>query len=72
MLAEIYCRSAYLELRRIGSVRPFLTVEVAAELACSRILSRIDYYNTLLAGISSEQTAPTTENTKPCCPTGLP
>ena len=38
-------RSAFLELRRIGSVHPFLTVEAAAELARSRILSRIDYCN---------------------------
>ena len=51
------CCSAYLELRRIGSIHPFLTVEAAAELACSRILSRIDYCNSLLAGITSEQIA---------------
>ena len=36
-------RSAFLELRRIGSIHPFLTVEAAA--ACSFILSRIDYCN---------------------------
>ena len=51
------CCSAYLELRRIGSIHPFLTVEAAAELACSRILSRIDYCNSLLAGITSEPIA---------------
>ena len=51
------CRSAYLELRRIGSIRPFLTVEVAAELARSRTLSRIDFCNSLLAGITSEPIA---------------
>ena len=45
------------KLRRIGSFRPFLAVEVAAELACSRILSGIDYCNSLLAGITSEQIA---------------
>ena len=49
------CRSAYLELRRIGSIRPFLTVEAAAELARSRILSRSNYCSSLLAGITSEQ-----------------
>ena len=43
--------------RRIGSIRPFLTVETAAELARSLILSRIDYCNFLLAGVTSEQTA---------------
>ena len=51
------CRSAYLKLRRIGSIRPFLTVEAAAELARSRILSRTDYCDLPLAGITCEQTA---------------
>ena len=51
------CCSAYLELRRIGSIRPFLTVEAAAELNRSRILFRIDYCNSLLAGMTSEQIA---------------
>ena len=31
------CRSAYLELRSIGSIRLFLTVEAAAEFARPRI-----------------------------------
>ena len=44
------CR-AYLELRRIVSVRPLFTAETAGELACSRILSGIDCCNSLLAGI---------------------
>ena len=64
------CRSAYLERCRIGFIRPFLTVEAAAELARSRIFSRLDYCNTLLSGITREQIA-LAENTKPCCPTGL-
>ena len=51
------CRSAYLERCRIGSIRPFLTVEAAAELARSRIFSRLDYCNTLLSGITREQIA---------------
>ena len=46
-----------LSCRRIGSIRPFLTVEAAAEFARSRILSRIDYCNSLMAGITSEQIA---------------
>ena len=63
------CRSAYLELRRIGSTCSFLTVEAAAELARSRILFRIDYCNSVLAGMTSEQIA---KNTKPRCPTYRP
>ena len=49
------CRSAYLELRRISAIRPFLTTSVAATLFCSRVLSRIDYCYSLLAGITSDQ-----------------
>ena len=33
------CRSAYLELRRISAIRPFLTISATATLACSRELS---------------------------------
>ena len=47
------CR-AYLELRRIVSVRLLFTAETAGELACSRILSGIDRCNSLLAGIILE------------------
>ena len=36
------CHSAYLELRGISSIHPFLPVEEAVELARSRILSRFD------------------------------
>ena len=51
------CRSAYLELRRISAIRPFLTTSATATLVCSRVLSRIDYCNSLLAGITSDQIA---------------
>ena len=51
------CRSAYLELRRISATRPFLTTSATATLVCSRVLSRIDYCNSLLAGITSDQIA---------------
>ena len=51
------CRSAYLELRRISAIRPFLTTSATATLVCSRVLSRIDYHNSLLAGITSDQIA---------------
>ena len=51
------CRSAYLELRRISAIRPFLTTSSTATLVCSRLISRIDYCSSLLAGISSGQIA---------------
>jgi hypothetical protein len=49
------CRCAYLEIRRIGTIRPFLTDKAATQLVCSRVLSRLDYCNSLLAGVTSEQ-----------------
>jgi hypothetical protein len=36
------CRCAYLEIRRISTIRPFLTDKAAAQLVCSRVLSRLD------------------------------
>ena len=45
------CQSAYLEIRRIGSVRHFLSEEATKTLVTSLVLSRLDYCNSLLAGI---------------------
>ena len=44
------CRSAYIELRRIASIRHFLTAEATKTLVCAFILSKLDYCNLLLAG----------------------
>ena len=41
----------YLELKRMSNIRKYLTTDVAKKLACSFILSRIDYCNSLLAGL---------------------
>ena len=45
------CRIAYLELRRISSVRHYLSTEATKTLVCAFVLSRIDYCNSLLAGV---------------------
>ena len=45
------CQTAYSEIRRIGSIRQFLTTEATKILATSLVLSRVDYCNSLLAGI---------------------
>ena len=45
------CQSAYLELRRISSIRHVLTVDAAKTLVTSLVLSRLDYCNSLLSGI---------------------
>ena len=49
------CKSAYLEIRRVGKIRKFLTVKTATRLACSRVLTRLDYCNSLLGGVAKEQ-----------------
>ena len=44
------CRAAYLEHRRIASIRPYLTQSATAQLVSSAITSRLDYCNSILAG----------------------
>ena len=44
------CRSAYLAIRQIGSIRQFLTVDATKKLVSALVLSRLDYCNSLLAG----------------------
>ena len=48
-------RTAYLENRKSGIIRPFLNEKATTQLVCSGILNRPDYYNSLLAGTNSEQ-----------------
>lgn len=49
------CKVAYLELRRIGHIRQYLDVKETATLVSSFILSRLDYCNSLLAGVNNEK-----------------
>ena len=44
------CQLAYLEIKRIGSIRQYLSVEATKTLVSSLVLSRLDYCNALLAG----------------------
>ena len=46
------CQSCYLQIRRIGSIRRYLSTEATAKLATALILSRLDYCNALLSGMS--------------------
>ena len=45
------CRSAFLELRCINSICNFLSTDAVKTFVCSLVLSRIDYCNSLLAGL---------------------
>ena len=45
------CRSAFGQLRKIGSIRKFLTDDSTAQLIHAFVTSRLDYCNSLLAGL---------------------
>ena len=45
------CRSAFFQLRKIGSIRKYLTDEACATLINSFVISRVDYCNSLLANL---------------------
>ena len=45
------CRILFCQLRRLGKIRPFLSTDAANRLAVSFILTRLDYCNSLLAGL---------------------
>ena len=49
------CRSSFLSLRRIGSIRPYLTEKATACLINSVVTSRLDFCNSALTGITSDQ-----------------
>ena len=44
------CKLAYSELRRISSIRHYLTTDATKVLVCSFVLSRLDYCNGTLSG----------------------
>ena len=45
------CRILFCQLRRLGKTRPFLSTDAANKLAVSFALTRLDYCNSLLAGL---------------------
>ena len=45
------CKLCYYDLRRISSIRHFLTTDATKVLMCAFILSRLDYCNSLFASI---------------------
>jgi hypothetical protein len=52
------CQSAYCELRRISSIRRYLTKDATQVLVTSCILSKLDYCNSLLMGTDLVVTNP--------------
>ena len=50
-------RTCYFELRRLASIRRFLTSTATATLVSAFVLSRIDYCNSMLFGSTHEVTS---------------
>ena len=51
--ATSLCRSSYSHLRKIASIRPYLSDENTAQLVSPLILSRLDYCTSTLSGLPS-------------------
>ena len=49
------CRASFLELRRLASIRPYLSERTSAKLVAALVTSRLDYCNSVLAGLPAEQ-----------------
>ena len=49
------CRACFFELRRIASIRPFLSKEAVLKLVVATVLSRLDYCNSVLIGLPEDQ-----------------
>ena len=45
------CCILFCQLRRLGKIRPFLSTDAANKLAVAFVLTRLDYCNSLLAGL---------------------
>ena len=48
------CQCAYFELRKISSIRKYLTTDATKTLVTSLVLSRLDFCNSLLAGLAQK------------------
>ena len=55
-ITSIY-HASFLELRRIASVRPYLSQSAAARLVATMLISRLHYCNSVFKGLPADQTA---------------
>ena len=51
------CCASFLELRRIASIRPYLSQSAAARLVAAMVISRLDYCNSAFIGLPADQIA---------------
>ena len=49
------CRSCFLAIRHISSIRPFISKQPTSTLIHASITSRLDYCYLILTGVSSDQ-----------------
>ena len=49
------CRTAFLYIRRIAAIRFYLSESATARLVCALVFSRLDYCNSILAGLPKDQ-----------------
>ena len=52
------CQTAYYELKRVSSIRSYVTEDATKKLVTSCVLSRLDYCNSLLTGIHNSVMQP--------------
>ena len=51
------CCASFLELRRIASIRPYLSQSAPARLVAAMVISRLDYCNSVFIGLPADQIA---------------
>ena len=51
------CRASFLELRRAATIRPYLSKSATARLVAAMIISRLDYCNSVFAGLPADLVA---------------
>ena len=49
------CRAFFLALRSLASIQPYLSERTSAKLVAILMTSRLDYYNSVFAGLPAEQ-----------------
>ena len=60
------CHTTFLALRRIASIRPFLSNSSTEKLVASMLTSRLDYCNATFAGVADEQNRAHTKDPEQC------
>ena len=51
------CRASFLELRQAATIRPYLSQSATARLVAAMTISRLDYCNSVFAGLPADQVA---------------